>query len=54
VTGASGPTGSDGRATVTLAETSPTIVALRATHGKDIPAPPAELSVCVGGICPKT
>jgi hypothetical protein len=54
VTGASGPTGSDGRATVTLAETSPTIVALHATHGKDIPAPLAELSVCVAGICPET
>jgi hypothetical protein len=54
VTGASAPTGADGRATVTLVEPSPTIVALHATHGKDVPARPAELSVCVGGICPKT
>ncbi len=35
VTGASGPTGADGKATVTL--TAP--AALQATHGKDIPSP---------------
>jgi hypothetical protein len=54
VTGAGAPTGPDGRATVTLAEPSPTVAGLRATHGKDIPAPSAYVSVCVGGICPKT
>jgi hypothetical protein len=54
VNGASAPTGPDGRATVTLAEPSPTVAGLHATHGKDIPAPVADLSVCVGGICPKT
>lgn len=54
VTGASAPTGADGRATVTLAESSPTITTLHAAHGKDIPASGADVSVCVGGICPKT
>ncbi len=52
VSGASGPTGPDGSATVTLADTSPGYEALHATHGKDIPAPAAVLPVCVGGICP--
>jgi hypothetical protein len=46
VTGASGPTGADGGATVTL--TAPT--KLRATHGKEIPSPPR--AVCMGIICP--
>lgn len=46
VTGASGPTGSDGKATVTL--TAPT--ELRATYGKDIPS--NGVPVCVGGMCP--
>ncbi len=54
VTGASGPTDSYGAATVTLAAASPTILPLDATHGKEIPAPAADISVCVGGICPKT
>jgi hypothetical protein len=46
VTGASGPTDSAGKATVTLS--APT--ALVATHGKDIPSPAAE--VCIGIVCP--
>jgi hypothetical protein len=46
VTGASGPTGSDGRATVTLS--APGL--LSATHGTDIPA--AAEAVCIGGACP--
>lgn len=46
VTGASGPTGADGSATVTLS--GPT--ALSATHGKDIPS--NQVAVCVGGVCP--
>jgi hypothetical protein len=46
VTGASGPTGPDGSATVTL--TAPT--KLQAKHGKDIPSPPQ--AVCMGIICP--
>jgi hypothetical protein len=46
VTGASGPTGADGSATVTLA--APTT--LSATHGKDIPS--NRVGVCVGGVCP--
>ena len=45
VTGASGPTDSAGKATVTLSV--PT--ALIATHGKDIPSPPEE--VCMGIAC---
>jgi hypothetical protein len=45
VTGASGPTGSDGRATVTLL--APAL--LTAHHGKDIPSAAA---VCIGGACP--
>jgi hypothetical protein len=44
VTGASGPTGSDGSATVTVM--GPTL--LRATHGKEIPS----AAVCVAGTCP--
>jgi hypothetical protein len=43
VTGASGPTGSDGSATVTV--TGPSL--LRATHGKEIPS----AAVCVAGTC---
>jgi len=46
VTGASGPTGADGSATVTLA--APTT--LSATHGKDIPS--NRVAVCIGGVCP--
>jgi len=46
VTGASGPTGADGRATVTLTASA----ALRAKHGKDIPSPLE--SVCIGVACP--
>ncbi|HEX3735532.1 MAG TPA: hypothetical protein VHU86_10335 [Solirubrobacterales bacterium] len=46
VTGASGPTGSDGSASVTL--TSPSL--LSATHGKEIPA--AAVAVCIAGACP--
>ncbi len=46
VSGASGPTDSQGNATVTLA--APT--ALRATHGKEIPS--AAAPVCIGGSCP--
>jgi hypothetical protein len=45
VTGASGPTDSSGRATVTLA--TPTV--LRATHGKDIPS--NGVGVCLAGVC---
>lgn len=45
VIGASGPTGSDGRATVTLL--APAL--LTAHHGKDIPSAAA---VCIGGACP--
>jgi hypothetical protein len=47
VTGASGPTGADGSATVTL--TGPTT--LIATHGKDIPS--NRVAVCVSGACPQ-
>jgi hypothetical protein len=47
VTGASGPTGADGRATVTLAKPRRLI----ARHGKDIPSNRA--AVCVGGNCPR-
>jgi hypothetical protein len=43
VTGASGPTGSDGSATVTLSASAQ----LSASHGKEIPAP--AVGVCVGG-----
>jgi hypothetical protein len=46
VTGASGPTDSAGKATVTLSAPA----ALVATHGKDIPSPAAE--VCIGIVCP--
>jgi hypothetical protein len=45
VTGASGPTDSAGKATVTLSASA----ALVATHGKDIPSPVAE--VCIGIAC---
>jgi hypothetical protein len=47
VTGASGPTGADGSATVTL--TGPTLLA--ASHGTDIPS--NRVAVCVGGVCPQ-
>ncbi len=46
VTGASAPTNSQGRATVTLS--APTVLAV--THGKDIPS--NRVAVCVGGACP--
>lgn len=46
VTGASGPTDSAGKATVTLS--APT--ALIATHGKEIPSPAEQ--VCIGIVCP--
>jgi hypothetical protein len=46
VTGASGPTGSDGRTTVTIGKPA----TLVARHGKDIPS--NEVAVCVGGRCP--
>jgi hypothetical protein len=46
VTGASGPTAADGKATVTLSATA----SLVATHGKDIPSPAEE--VCIGTGCP--
>jgi hypothetical protein len=46
VTGASGPTAANGKATVTLGATA----ALIATHGKDIPSPAEE--VCIGTSCP--
>jgi len=46
VTGASGPTDSQGHATVTLAAPS----LLRATHGKEIPS--AAEPVCIAAICP--
>lgn len=47
VTGASGPTGADGRATVTLEKPKRLI----ARHGRDIPSNRA--AVCVGGKCPR-
>lgn len=47
VTGASAPTGADGRTTVTLSK--PRTIAAR--HGKDIPSNGA--AVCVGGKCPQ-
>ena len=46
VSGASGPTDSQGHATVTLAAPS----LLRATHGKEIPS--AAEPVCIAGTCP--
>lgn len=46
VPGASGPTDSAGKATVTLSASA----SLVATHGKDIPSPAAE--VCIGIVCP--
>jgi hypothetical protein len=46
VTGASGPTDSGGKATVTLSASA----SLVATHGKDIPSPAEE--VCIGIACP--
>jgi len=46
VSGASGPTDSQGHATVTLAAPS----LLRATHGKEIPS--AAEPVCIAGSCP--
>lgn len=47
-------TGADGRATVTVSATQPTVVALAAAHGKDIPSPSEYTEVCVGGACPVT
>jgi len=47
VSGASAPTGADGRTTVTLTKPK----RLTARHGKDIPA--GAVPVCVGGKCPK-
>jgi hypothetical protein len=47
VTGASGPTGGDGRATVVLEKPARLI----ARHGKDIPS--NREAVCVGGRCPR-
>ena len=46
VTGAAAPTGSDGKATVTIS--APTT--LRATDGKEIPS--NGVGVCVAGVCP--
>ena len=46
VTGATAPTGSDGKATVTIS--APTT--LRATHGKEIPS--NGVGVCLAGVCP--
>lgn len=47
VRGASGPTGADGRTTVTLDKPKRLI----ARHGKDIPS--NRVAVCVGGKCPR-
>jgi hypothetical protein len=47
VTGASAPTGADGRTAVTLSKPG----SLIARHGKDIPS--NQVAVCVGGKCPK-
>lgn len=47
VTGASAPTGADGRTTVTLTKPRRLI----ARHGKDIPS--NQVAVCLGGKCPK-
>lgn len=47
VSGASAPTGADGRTTVTLTKPRRLI----ARHGKDIPS--NQVAVCVGGKCPK-
>jgi hypothetical protein len=47
VTGATGPTGGDGRTTVVLNKPAN----LSATHGKDIPS--GREAVCVGGKCPR-
>lgn len=47
VTGASGPTGPDGKTTVTLSAPMP----LQAKHGKDIPSPLE--AVCIGIVCPE-
>jgi hypothetical protein len=47
VTGASAPTGADGRATVTLDKPKRLI----ARHGQDIPS--NRVAVCVGGKCPR-
>ena len=46
LTGAAGPTGADGRATVTV--TGPSTLVAR--HGKDIPS--NGVAVCVAGVCP--
>jgi hypothetical protein len=47
VTGATGPTGGDGRTTVVLNKPAN----LSATHGKDIPS--GREAICVGGKCPR-
>ena len=47
VSGASEPTGADGRTTVTLSKPGKLI----ARHGKDIPS--NQVAVCVGGKCPQ-
>ncbi len=47
VTGATGPTGGDGRTTVVLSKPAN----LSATYGKDIPS--GREAVCVGGKCPR-
>jgi hypothetical protein len=55
IVGAKGAvTGRDGRATVTLASDVPTYATLHATHGKDIPSPPAPVFLCVDGACIQT
>jgi hypothetical protein len=47
-------TGSDGRATVSLASMVADYATLGATHGKDIPAPAAPVFVCTPGSCAPT
>jgi hypothetical protein len=47
VTGATGPTGADGRTTVMLSKAAQLV----ARHGKDIPS--SREAVCVGGKCPR-
>ena len=44
-------TAADGRATVTLAVSTPEYVILRATHGKEIPSAAAPVFVCVSASC---
>lgn len=52
ITGFSGVTDAQGRATITLTASSPTAEVLHATHGKDIPARAVPMFVCVNGVCP--